>query len=121
MPEAYGVRKIPFHSRTRHSMGNVGRQRSVKGTLQDIHDKVQSQNITNPAIIVIGDIVNFQTHSWFESKPFIGRHIMVVTHGDDEHTLTDKLREYGADVIEWPKRIVKNARKRKHPETDQHL
>ena len=45
---------------------------------------------------------------------------MVVTHGDDEHTLTDKLREYGADVIEL-KRIVKNARKRKHPETDQHL
>ncbi|MEC3655681.1 uroporphyrinogen-III C-methyltransferase [Bacillus siamensis] len=87
--------------------GTWGRQRSVKGTLQDIHEKVQSQNITNPAIIVIGDIVNLQTYSWFESKPFIGRHIMVVTHGDDEHTLTGRLREYGADVIEWPKRIVK--------------
>ncbi|MDL5612578.1 uroporphyrinogen-III C-methyltransferase [Bacillus halotolerans] len=83
--------------------GTWGRQRSVKGTLQDIHQKIQEQQITNPAIIVIGDIVNVQTHSWFESKPFIGQHMMIVTHGEDEHTLADKLRDYGADVIEWPK------------------
>ncbi|MBT2575667.1 uroporphyrinogen-III C-methyltransferase [Bacillus sp. ISL-51] len=83
--------------------GTWGRQRSVKGTLQDIHRKVQKQQITNPAIIVIGDIVNFQTHSWFESKPLTGRHMMVVTHGEDEDPLADKLRDSGADVIEWPK------------------
>ncbi|KAF1678808.1 uroporphyrinogen-III C-methyltransferase [Bacillus sp. SKDU12] len=83
--------------------GTWGRQRSVKGSLENIQQKVQEHQITNPAIIVIGDIVNFQTHSWFESKPLIGRHMMVVTHGDDEDPLADKLRASGADVIEWPK------------------
>ncbi|QIW78669.1 uroporphyrinogen-III C-methyltransferase [Bacillus tequilensis] len=83
--------------------GTWGRQRSVKGTLENIQQKVQEHQITNPAIIVIGDIVNFQTHSWFESKPLIGQHLMVVTHGEDEDPLADKLRASGADVIEWPK------------------
>ncbi len=90
------------------SNGNVGRQRSVKGTLENIQQKVQEHQITNPAIIVIGDIVNFQTHSWFESKPLIGRHLMVVTHGEDEDPLADKLRDSGADLIEWPKWRTEN-------------
>lgn len=67
----------------------------MKGTLENIQQKVQEHQITNPAIIVIGDIVNFQTHSWFESKPLIGRHLMVVTHGEDEDQLADKLRNSG--------------------------
>ncbi|MEC2236777.1 uroporphyrinogen-III C-methyltransferase [Bacillus subtilis] len=88
--------------------GTWGRQRSVKGTLENIQQKVQEHQITNPAIIVIGDIVNFQTHGWFESKPLIGRHLMVVTHGEDEDPLADKLLDSGADVIEWPKWRTEN-------------
>ncbi|MED4788888.1 uroporphyrinogen-III C-methyltransferase [Bacillus atrophaeus] len=83
--------------------GTWGRQRSVKGTLIDIHQKAADEQIKNPAIIVIGDIVSFQKHSWFESKPLIGRHIMMITSGEEESPIAKELRENGADVIEWPK------------------
>lgn len=33
---------------------------------------------------------------------------MVVTHGEDEDPLADKLRASGADVIEWPKWRTEN-------------
>ncbi|WP_088273085.1 uroporphyrinogen-III C-methyltransferase [Bacillus sonorensis] len=83
--------------------GTWGRQRSVKATLQDIHKKITEHHIKNPAIIVIGDIVSFRQHSWFEDKPLIGLNILAVQSGEEENLPKEELREQGAEVIEWPK------------------
>ncbi|MEH6973546.1 uroporphyrinogen-III C-methyltransferase [Bacillus sp. JJ675] len=82
--------------------GTWGRQRSVKGTLQDIRQKVAEHHIKNPAIIVIGNIVSFRRRSWFEDKPLIGWNILAVQSGE-KSLPADELREKGAQVIEWPK------------------
>ncbi|MFT0803069.1 uroporphyrinogen-III C-methyltransferase [Bacillus swezeyi] len=95
--------KSPFVPVMVIQWGTWSRQRSVKGTLQDIRQKITAHHIKNPAIIVIGDIVSFRQHSWFEEKPLIGLNIMAVQSGEEESLPTDALREQGAEVIEWPK------------------
>jgi len=83
--------------------GTWGRQRSVKGTLQNIREKITEHQIKNPAIIVIGDIVSFRQNSWFEEKPLIGLNIMAVKSCEEERIPVEALREQGAEVVEWPK------------------
>ncbi|MCY7774180.1 uroporphyrinogen-III C-methyltransferase [Bacillus licheniformis] len=83
--------------------GTWGRQRSVKGTLQNIREKITEHQIKNPAIIVIGDIVSFRQNSWFEEKPLIGLNIMAVKSCEEEQIPVEALREQGAEVVEWPK------------------
>ncbi|MDA1477839.1 uroporphyrinogen-III C-methyltransferase [Bacillus changyiensis] len=89
--------------------GTWGRQRSIKGTLENIQRKINEHEIRNPAIIVVGDIVSFQRNSWFEKKPLIGRNIMAIQSGEEENLPKDVLREQGAEVIEWPKWKVTEA------------
>nr|MDH3155594.1 hypothetical protein [Bacillus licheniformis] len=83
--------------------GTWGRRRSVKGTLQNIREKITEHQIKNPAIIVIGDIVSFRQNSWFEEKPLIGLNIMAVKSCEEEQIPVEALREQGAEVVEWPK------------------
>ncbi|MFN2746668.1 uroporphyrinogen-III C-methyltransferase [Bacillus sp. z60-18] len=95
--------KSPFVPVMVVQWGTWGRQRSVKGTLGDIREKIAAHHIQNPAIIVIGDIISFRQHSWFEEKPCIGMNILAVQSGEEEHLPTGLLREQGAEVMEWPR------------------
>ena len=50
-------------------MGTSTSQHTVTGTLQDITNK--ASNITNPAMIVVGDVVNMRDKiSWFKEQIF---------------------------------------------------
>jgi uroporphyrinogen III methyltransferase/synthase len=47
--------------------GTTSRQRFVIGTLQDIVEKVKSENLKPPSVVVIGDVVQLQeTLHWFD-------------------------------------------------------
>jgi uroporphyrin-III C-methyltransferase len=47
--------------------GTTPRQRCVIGTLQDIVEKVKSENLKPPSVVVIGDVVQLQeTLHWFD-------------------------------------------------------
>ncbi|MEC2074659.1 uroporphyrinogen-III C-methyltransferase [Metabacillus fastidiosus] len=49
--------------------GTTNIQRTVTGTLENIYDVVKQQNITNPSMIIIGDVVNLKDKlSWYEER-----------------------------------------------------
>jgi uroporphyrinogen III methyltransferase/synthase len=51
------------------TQGTTLHQRCVTGTLQDIVEKVKSENLKPPSVIVIGDVVRLRNHlHWFEKE-----------------------------------------------------
>jgi len=49
------------------TQGTTPHQRCVTGTLQDIIEKVKSENLSPPSVIVVGNVVRLRKHlHWFE-------------------------------------------------------
>jgi uroporphyrin-III C-methyltransferase len=47
--------------------GTTDVQSTVTGTLENIYDLVKQQNITNPSMIIVGEVVNLRNKlSWYE-------------------------------------------------------
>lgn len=47
--------------------GTTGRQRCVTGTLQDIVEKVKSEDLKPPSVVVVGDVVRLRNYlRWFD-------------------------------------------------------
>ena len=83
--------------------GTLSRQRSVAATLETLAEKASSAGITAPVITVIGwSAVLRDEINWFEHRPLFGKRIVVTRAAQQSQTLTDKLLELGADVIELP-------------------
>jgi len=83
--------------------GTHPKQRTVVATLETIADKAADENIASPSIIVIGwSVVLRDELNWFEQRPLFGKRIVVTRATQQAHTLSEKLRELGADVIEMP-------------------
>ncbi|WP_138416057.1 uroporphyrinogen-III C-methyltransferase [Aquibacillus sediminis] len=84
--------------------GTYSRQTSLQGTLATIADKAEQVQFKNPAIILVGHIVNLRDQmNWFEKKPLFGRQILLARTSNRESRLAKELTEKGAEVIEFPK------------------
>ncbi|WP_419954602.1 uroporphyrinogen-III C-methyltransferase [Neobacillus niacini] len=84
--------------------GTFGRQKTLQGTLEDITVKVQKAKFSNPAIILVGDVISLREKiSWFEKMPLYGRQILLARTSESVSGLAKELMEKGADVIEFPK------------------
>lgn len=83
--------------------GTTASQRAVVGTLGTIQQKVEAEKISNPAIIVIGEVVSLSENlSWFEKKPLFGKKILVTRTREQASSLTQRLEDLGGEVIEFP-------------------
>ena len=83
--------------------GTLGRQKTVQSTLSTLADQAEAQQLTAPAIIIIGEVVKLrETLNWFEKKPLFGKKILVTRARTQAGKLTQKLRQLGADVLELP-------------------
>ena len=83
--------------------GTLPRQRTITATLESIAEKTEKANLTAPVIVVIGwSVVLRDELSWFERRPLFGKRIVVTRATQQAQSLTDKLRELGADVVEMP-------------------
>jgi uroporphyrinogen III methyltransferase/synthase len=83
--------------------GTHPRQRTVTATLESIADAAERQNLTAPVIVVIGwSVVLRDELNWFERRPLFGKRIVVTRATQQAQSLTEKLRELGADVVEMP-------------------
>jgi len=88
--------------------GTWSRQQSVVGTLSTIVDKVREAKIENPAITLVGDIVSTRDKvKWFENRPLFGKQVLYVRGKAEEENRASKWMKQGADVIEFPRWIVK--------------
>ena len=59
--------KPPFTPVAVITEGTTGRQRCVTGTLEDIVERVKSENLSPPSIVVVGNVVEFRKRlRWFD-------------------------------------------------------
>jgi uroporphyrinogen III methyltransferase/synthase len=78
-------------------------QQTVTGTLATIVDVVQTAGITAPAITIVGRVVNLrESLNWFEERPLFGQRILVTRTRQQASTLSSRLSDLGAHVIEAP-------------------
>jgi uroporphyrinogen III methyltransferase/synthase len=78
-------------------------QRVVSGTLATIADLTREAGVAAPAITIVGDVVRLRDEiEWFERRPLAGQRIVVTRARAQASSLSARLRELGADVIEMP-------------------
>ncbi|MDN5301512.1 MAG: uroporphyrinogen methyltransferase / synthase [Thermoanaerobacteraceae bacterium] len=98
--------------------GTTPYQKTVSGTLSDILEKAKATGIKNPALIVVGDVVNLSRNlDWYEmglkqsrEKKLSGKRILVTGIFPEEDGIkpeTEKeeiflLKDEGAEVIHCP-------------------
>lgn len=79
------------------------RQRSLYGTLENIVSKLESSEVSAPAIITIGKVVSQRSaKNWFQDRPLSGKRIVVTRSREQAGELTSMLETQGADVLEIP-------------------
>lgn len=83
--------------------GTRARQKTVVATLGTIVEKAAAERLTAPVITVIGwSVVLRDEIAWFEKRPLFGRRIVVTRATQQASSLSEKLAELGAEVIEMP-------------------
>lgn len=111
-----GVKNLPSISRKLIEAGKApstpvaiieqattARQRTVIDTLEGIAARAAAEKVQPPALIVVGDVVRYQsTLSWFHQRPLFGKTVVVTGTRDQARELSQRLSEAGAGVIEFP-------------------
>ena len=83
--------------------GTWTRQKVVTGTLSDIAEVARIAGITAPAVTVVGDVVRYRdTLRWFDTGALFGKRVLVTRAREQASELSDKLRERGAEPLEFP-------------------
>ena len=83
--------------------GTTGRQATLRGTLQNIAQRVLEEDFAPPAVAVFGEVASLgQELRWYDERPLSGKRIVVTRTRKQAGALSDQLRQLGADVIELP-------------------
>jgi len=78
-------------------------QKTITGTLATIADVAEGVNFKAPAVAVFGTVVNFREDlNWFESRPLLGKRIVVTRTSKQAGKLSRRLHDLGAHVMEIP-------------------
>ncbi len=78
-------------------------QETLVGTLEDIVEKREAAGLTNPAIIVVGEVVQLREKlQWFEKKPLFGKRILVTRARSQASGLSEQIAELGGEAYEFP-------------------
>ena len=79
------------------------KQRTFLGTLSEVCKIRDDNNVTPPALFVVGDVTDLRNSlAWIEKKPLFGKTILVTRAQSQALTMSQALRKLGADVIEYP-------------------
>lgn len=78
-------------------------QRVVTGTLVDIAPKARAAGLTNPAIIVVGEVVRLRDElRWFDTGPLFGKRVLVPRPLEQAARTSQAIRERGAEPVVIP-------------------
>jgi uroporphyrinogen III methyltransferase/synthase len=78
-------------------------QRVVVGTLADLAEKVEAEAPAGPALLIVGDVVRLRDSiDWATRQPLAGRRLLVGRARPGRSRIAERLREYGAEVVEVP-------------------
>lgn len=83
--------------------GTLARQVTVTGTLADIETRVAEAGITNPAVLVVGDVVKLRGRlNWFETKPLFGKRVLITRTREQAGALAEAIAALGGEPWEFP-------------------
>ncbi|MDF1590563.1 MAG: uroporphyrinogen-III C-methyltransferase [Desulfobacterales bacterium] len=83
--------------------GTTPQQMTVTGTLATIVERVKAAGLKAPAITVVGRVVQLrETLKWVETRPLLGKKIVVTRAREQASDLVKELSELGADCLEYP-------------------
>lgn len=83
--------------------GTTCHQKRVVATVETLKMQAEKVGIKSPAIIVVGEVCALEKKfAWFEKKPLFGRQILLTRPKAQISYLAGRLRDLGAQVIEFP-------------------
>lgn len=83
--------------------GTRPEQRTLVGTLENIADKAQQANFKNPAVIIVGEVVELREKlAWFENRPLFGKRVLVTRSREQASDLSRRIEELGGEPWEFP-------------------
>ncbi|TAN61702.1 uroporphyrinogen-III C-methyltransferase, partial [bacterium] len=83
--------------------GTLTRQKSVMGTLGNITELSDKNNMRPPVVTIVGDVVSLRSKlNWFEAKPLFGKRVLVTRALDQAGEFTGILESYGAEPVIFP-------------------
>jgi uroporphyrinogen III methyltransferase/synthase len=82
---------------------SLPKQRTVVGTLADIHRRASEAGLGLPALTIVGEVVRLRENlRWFDTKPLFGKRILVTRAVRQSGSLATLLRDEGAQPILAP-------------------
>jgi uroporphyrinogen III methyltransferase / synthase len=83
--------------------GTTPSQTTVIGTLDNISERAKQAELKPPAIIVVGEVVQLRkTLKWYETRPLLGKRIVVTRARHQASALVRRLFDLGAECLEFP-------------------
>lgn len=83
--------------------GTRPEQRVLTGKLQNIAELAENEGFTNPAIIIVGEVVQLREQlQWFEKRPLFGQRVIVTRARHQASVLSSAIEELGGDAYEFP-------------------
>ncbi len=83
--------------------GTLAKQHCVTGNLENIAERVETEGIKPPVIVVVGEIVTLRGKlNWYEKKPLFGKKILVTRTQEQAGSFSRLLEDMGAEVISFP-------------------
>ncbi|MDR3289251.1 MAG: uroporphyrinogen-III C-methyltransferase [Peptococcaceae bacterium] len=83
--------------------GTCPEQRTLTGELDSIARQAQAAGFTNPAVIIIGEVVRLREKlSWLEKKPLFGKKIIVTRARSQASVLSRRIEDLGGEAWEVP-------------------
>ena len=78
-------------------------QRVVTGTLETIANVAREAKVKNPAVIVIGDVVQLrETMRWYDRQPLFGKRLLLPRAAEQSRATAAAIRERGAEPVVFP-------------------
>ena len=83
--------------------GTTPNQRTVMATLETAGETIVRENVTAPAITIMGGVVELgKTLAWKKNLPLLGKRLVVTRAAKQSSGITARLTALGAEVIETP-------------------
>ncbi len=83
--------------------GTTPKQRKIIASISEISDLCEKEGIKSPAVIVVGEVCSLSgDFDWFNNRPLKGKRIVVTRPEDRKGNISERFRNLGAEVIEYP-------------------
>ena len=98
--------------------GTLPRQRKLISTLEKLPQDAKAAGVKSPAIIVVGKVCALSSRfDWFDGLPMKGKTVVVTRPEDRSGALTQRLRELGAEVVDYP--CIRTVAREENPELEE--